>query len=291
MKLAIIINPIAGGGRAFGSLQRYIEQWPHPKWKVEVLTTRPDKHAGLIARELIEHPPDLLAVCGGDGSINEVASYIPHSPFPVAVLPAGTANVIARELGLPLDPVRALQVALNQTIRRVDLGELQGGAERRFLFVAGIGYDAYVVSRVRQEFKNKLGKGVFFIEAIRGLRDYAFPEFQVVVGDRTFTATSCLACNARSYGGGLLFCPGADMRDGLLDILIIQGRRRIELARFLFLAWCGKAATREWVHRLQTKTLRIEGPEEIMIQTDGELVGHLPIDIGLADLAFQLVIP
>jgi diacylglycerol kinase (ATP) len=198
---------------------------------------------------------------------------------------------MAHELGLPLDPVRALQVALKRTTRWVDLGELRGGMERRFLFVAGIGYDAYVVSRVRPELKKKLGKAAFFLEAIRGLRDYAFPEFQVVVGDRTFNATSCLACNARSYGGGLLFCPGADMRDGLLDILIIQGRRRIELVRFLFLAWCGKAAARDWIHRLQTKTLRAEGPAEIMIQADGELVGHLPIDISLADLAFQLAIP
>ena len=291
MKLAIIINPISGGGRAFASLKRYVAQWPHPNWEVQLLATRTDKHAGLIAQDLIKQPLDLLAVCGGDGTINEVASCIPQSPFPIAVLPAGTANVLARELGLPLDPIRALQIALKRMICRVDLGGLEGGSNRRFLFVAGVGYDAYVVSRVRPKLKRRLGKAAFVIEAVRGLRDYSFPEFQVVVDNRTFTATSCLACNTRSYGGGLKFSPEADMTDGLLDVLIVQGRHTFELAHFLLLSWLGKTATHDWVHRLQIRSLKINGPAEVLVQTDGELAGHLPINISLDNLVFPLIVP
>jgi len=291
MKLAIIINPTAGGGKACQSLLRYVEQWPHPEWEVEILTTKPGKHAGLLARDLIHHPPDLLAVCGGDGSLNEVASFIPEAPFPVAVLPAGTANVLARELDLPLNPIKALRIALEKTTRRVDLGELKGESERRFLFVAGIGYDAYVASRVEPKLKQKLGKGAFVIEAIRGFRDYAFPEFEVIADTGAFRATSCLVCNAKSYGGGLVFCPKADMRDGVLDIMVIEGKPGIDLVRFMVLAWFGAPANPRWIHRFKTKTLRVEGPGEVMIQTDGELAGRLPVDIGLAPLAFPLVVP
>lgn len=291
MKLTIIVNPIAGGGRSFESIQRYIGQWPHSQWEVELLTTRADYRAGSLARELLEHPPDLLAVCGGDGTINEVASQIPHPPFPVAVLPAGTANVVARELDLPLDPIRALQIALKRKVRQVDLGELGGESGRRFLFVAGIGFDAHVAAKVPPKLKKKLGKTAFAITAIRCLRSYAFPEFRIDVGGRTFSGTSCLVCNARSYGGGMLFCPDADMTDGLLDILILQGKRRVELALFLLQALRGKAVTRDWIHRIQAKELRIVGSSEVMIQADGELAGHLPLEVGIADRPFPLVIP
>jgi YegS/Rv2252/BmrU family lipid kinase len=291
MKLSIIANPIAGGGHAYRSIQRHISQWTHPGWEVELLATHGQNHAGLIARGLLQRPPDLLAVCGGDGTINEVASHIPRPPFPIAILPSGTANVLARELGLPLDPIRALQIALRQSVRKVDVGELGPGSRRRFLFVAGIGFDAYVVSKVKPGFKTRLGMAAYAIAILNCLRSYSFPEFQVVIGDRTFGATSCLACNAKRYGGGLLFCPNADMSDGLLDILILQGQRRLELAHFLFQAWRKKAQIRDWAHRLQARRLRIEGPEGVLIQADGELAGGLPLEIGLAESAFPLIVP
>ncbi len=291
MKLSIIANPIAGGGRAYKSIQRYVSRWAHPGWEVEVLTTRNAGHAGLLALELLQHPPDLLAVCGGDGTVNEVASQIPRSPFPVAILPSGTANVVARELGLPLDPIRALQVALRQTVRKVDLGELGPGLRRRFLFVAGIGFDAYVVAKVKPGLKTWRGMAAYAISILDCLQHYSFPEFQVSIGDRTFTATSCLACNAKSYGGGLLFCPDANMSDGLLDILVLQGRHKLGLAHFLFQAWRGVPETHDWVHRLKTRTLRIEGPSNVFVQVDGELAGGLPLEIGLAGSVFPLIVP
>jgi YegS/Rv2252/BmrU family lipid kinase len=209
----------------------------------------------------------------------------------VAVLPAGTANVVARELGMPMDPVRALQIALKRKVRQVDLGELGGGSAHRFVFVAGIGFDAYVVSKVQPKLKKLLGKAAFVIAAIHCLRSYTFPEFRITAGNRTFSGTSCLVCNAKSYGGGMLFCPNADMTDGVLDVLILQGKRRVELTRFLLQAWCGKAVKRDWIHRIQTKALRIDGSSEVMVQADGELAGQLPLDIGIADLAFPLVVP
>jgi diacylglycerol kinase (ATP) len=291
MKLSIIANPIAGGGRAYRSLQRYVRQWPHPDWEVEILTTRGANDAGLRARNLLQNPPDLLAICGGDGTVNEIATHVPHPPFPVAILPAGTANVLARELGLPLNPKRALKIALKRTTRRIDLGVLSSTAARRFLFVAGIGFDAYVVSRVRSNLKKKLGMAAYAFAILECLRSYSFPEFQVDISGRKFVATSCLACNAKHYGGGLLFCPNADMSDGLLDILILEKQSRLELARFLFFAWCGKPETHNWIHRLRSSAFRIEGPDGVLVQVDGELAGTLPQEIGLANLAFPLVVP
>jgi diacylglycerol kinase (ATP) len=291
MRIAIIANPVSGGGRAYRHLQNYVRSGKHPDWEIEILTTRGRDHAGELARELSQNPPHLLGICGGDGTINEVASLVPKPPCPIALIPAGTANVVARELGIPLNPVRALQAALNmRTVRHVDLGALNGGT-RRFLFVAGIGFDAYVVANVRPGLKAKAGMAAYAAAILSCLRSYSFPEFQVLVGGDVFTATSCLACNAKSYGGGLVFCPDAEMGDGMLDILILEGNRRLALAAFLFQAWCGKPASHDRVHRLRARTLRIEGSAGVLVQADGELVSGLPLEISLTDAIFPLVIP
>ncbi len=291
MKIVIIANPRAGGGRAFRSVERHVGRWRHPEWDVRILATRHRGHAGELALQLLDAPPDLLAVCGGDGTVNEVASSIPSPPFPVAVLPAGTANVIARELGLPLDPVRALEIGLKRSVRRVDLGELGTVPRRRFVFVAGIGFDAFVAASVRPALKDRLGMGAYALAILQCLRSYPFPGFEVAAGGRTFAATSCIVANARKYGGGLLFCPRADMQDGLLDILVLEECGRIRLARFLIEAWLGRPASPSWVHRLQSREVSVRGGGDIPVQADGEPAGPLPVDIGLMPSTFPLVVP
>ena len=172
----------------------------------------------------------------------------------------------------------------------MDLGELNAGI-RRFLFVAGIGFDAFVVANVRPGLKKKLGMAAYAAAIVSCLRSYSFPGIQVVVDGRSYAATSCLACNAKSYGGGLLFCPGADMSDGLLDVLILEGNRRVALGCFLLRAWLGNAEVQGWIHRTRAHRMRIEGGAGILVQTDGELAGSLPLEISLIDRTFPLVVP
>jgi YegS/Rv2252/BmrU family lipid kinase len=291
MKVVIIANPAAGGGRAYTKVLRYVRQWKHPDWTAEIRMTTEPNQAGRIALDLLENPPDLLAVCGGDGTLNEVASSMPSPPFPVIILPAGTANVVARELSLPLNPVKALEIGLKRSFRNVDLGELGPDAKQRFVFVAGVGFDAYVAAMVNPSLKARLGMGAYALAILRGLQAYPFREFQVKVDGRSYSATSCLVANARSYGGGLLFSPKADMQDGLLDILILQESNRIKLARFLINAWLGRPEQNDWVHRIQATDLTIEGPDDLRVQVDGELAGRLPLEIKLLPSTFPLVIP
>jgi diacylglycerol kinase (ATP) len=287
MKLIIIANPIAGRGRAYRALQRHLLGGSHPGWEIELLTTRGPEDAGLLVQGLLAHPPDLLGICGGDGTVNEIASVVPDPPFPIAILPAGTANVVARELGVPLNPVRALRMALIATVRHIDLGELDGG-RRRFLFVAGAGFDAYVVASAKPKLKKKFGMAAYAATTVDCLRHYSFPEFQATVNGKSFTTISCLACNGKSYGGGLLFCPAAVMNDGLLDFLILERRGRLELAGFLLKAWLGIAATGDWIHRLRADSLQIEGDSRVLVQVDGECAGTAPLEIGLRKNIFPL---
>jgi YegS/Rv2252/BmrU family lipid kinase len=290
MKITIIANPVAGRGRAYKIIRRLVRRWPHADWECEFLSTRCPEHAGVLAMEQLANPPDLLAVCGGDGTLHEVVSRVPDPPFPVALLPAGTANVLARDLRLPLDPARALDVALKRAVRRVDLGALSARASHSFLLMAGIGFDAYVASRVRPAVKARLGMFAYVISTMHALATYAFPEFQVWAGGEQLTATSCLVANAKGYGGGLVFTPMADMTDGLFDILVLEGRPRLAYLHFLWNAWRGRPKGYPWVRQLRAPALQVTGPRGLWVQADGELIGTLPLGIKIVPKAFPLVV-
>lgn len=291
MRLSIIVNPIAGRGRAYRKLKEYAGRWPHQDWEVELLPTQCPEHAGEIARELASRPPDLVAVCGGDGTVSEVASCVPEPPFPIAVIPAGTSNVLARELGLPADPIEALRKALEGHTRRVDMGTLKGRSERRFLLMAGVGFDAYIVSKVRPALKARIGETAYLIEVLRRVAGYPYPRFQVITETGTFSATSCIIANARGYGGGLVFSPEADLSDGFFDLLILEGSSWLGYVRFLRSAQRGKPRDFPWVRRCRCRTVRMEGPRGIWVQTDGELFGTLPVDVTIIPSSYPLVVP
>jgi len=291
VRILIIANPRSGRGRAFRRVREYVRNWPHGDWDVEVLTTRAPGHAAELTGTLASRPPDVLAVCGGDGTVNEVANGLPDPPFPVAVLPAGTANVLARAIGIPLDPVEALKVALQGSVRRVDLCILQGIRARRFLLMAGAGFDAFVVARTSSALKDRFGIAAFYQSTLRCLATYGFPEFKLAVEDLSIEATTCVVANSRGYGGGLVLTPAADMTDGLLDIVAVQGRSRLHLALFALTALRGKPRSYPWVRCARARSVKIDGPSEVMVQVDGEQIGTLPAAVQIAPHSFPLVVP
>ena len=291
MKLVIIANPVSGRGRPYRKLQRLISRWPYGDWQVEVVATQGPEHAAALARDLRTARPDMLAVCGGDGTLSEVASGLPDPPFPVLVLPGGTANVMARELGLPLDPVAALAAGLRGSVRRVDLGILTGGRSSRFLLFVGAGFDAFVAERVRPAVKARLGIAAYYLETLRALAAYRFPEFEVAAGDETLRVSSCLVAGASRYGGGLVLTPEADMSDGLLDLLAIRTRRKRDYLRLLFCARLGRAPSFPWIERRRIRSAEVRGGPDVRVQADGEIAGTLPVSIALSPAAFPLVVP
>src|SRR5688572_3163575 len=277
-RLAIVVNPTSGGGRVYKRIKAHLDAWPHPEWKIEVFVTLSAGHAGELVQELLPNPPDRLAICGGDGTIHDVVSEVPSPPFPVAILPAGTANVLAREIGIPLDPVRALEIALHGVERRLDLGFLNSRNARRFLLMTGIGFDAYAVFKVQSRVKRRIGIGAYYIAALQCLLTSHVPEFQVTTEHDSLSATTCTVANARSYGGGLVLTPEASMSDGVFDLIVVKSKERLFYARFLLSAWHGKPQNTPEVRSLRAQKVKVEGPRGVWVQADGELIGTLPLD-------------
>jgi diacylglycerol kinase (ATP) len=120
---------------------------------------------------------------------------------------------------------------------------------------------------------------------------YGFTEFEVVLDGETLPATSCIVANSRGYGGGLLLTPEADMTDGFLDVLIVQGARRMGHFLFLLSAWRRSPRSFSWIHHRRVQMLTIRGKRGPWIQLDGELTGTLPVDISIVSSAFPLIVP
>lgn len=290
MKLTIIANPVAGGGRPYRKIVQYVRTWPHREWEVDLVPTRGPEHAGAIAQDLTARPPDILAVCGGDGTMKEVVTSLPDPPFPIALLPAGTANVLAREFGLPLDPIQAVITALEGRVRRLDLGILEARSNHHFLLMAGVGFDAYTAASVHPALKKRLGLAAYYIAVARSLLTYPFEDFQITAGGSEWISTSCVIANAKGYGGGLRFNPQADMTDGKLDVLLIQRASRLEYLRFVMAARMGRLPPYPFLQRAQVTSLTVKGPRGLWVQVDGEPVGSLPITVRVAPARFPFVV-
>src|SRR5918998_858282 len=197
----IIGNPNSGRAGDKGYLERFAEILRSGGHEVEVLNTERPDHA----TELASMAGDRLVVgAGGDGTLNEVINGL--SPWAtLGVLPLGTANVLARELGVPLDPEEACRHILKGARSRVDLGVATdgSGAERRFACMAGIGFDAKVVDAVTPRQKRYLRSLAFALTGFRVLFGSNFPPVRVLHEGKTHVARFAIVANGHYYGGGL----------------------------------------------------------------------------------------
>jgi len=290
-RLSIIVNPVAGRGRVWHRLRSILDAWPYPDWEPGVHVTGAPGDAGRFAAGLMRDPPERVAVCGGDGTLNELASAVPEPACPIALIPAGTANVLAHELNIPLDAERAVAAAVGGTVQGVDLGRIEGRRQRCFLLMAGAGLDAFIVSRTSSRLKGNIGMASYYLSAIHSLLTYSFPEFEVETEREGFRASSCIIANAHSYGGGLVLTPDADIRDGLFDVLVIQGKPKILYLRVLVRALMRRPRAYPWARVVRAGKVSLAGPAAVPLQADGESAGGLPVEITLVPRSFPLVVP
>ena len=160
---------------------------------------------------------------------------------------------------------------------------------RRFVLMAGFGFDAFVVARSSPALKARVGIAAYYLATLQSLLAYRFPEFRIVTERETLCATSCIVANAAGYGGGLRLTPDADMTDGVFDVLVVEGKPKLEYVRLLFSAWAPGSRALRSARILRVAGARFEGPADVRVQVDGELSGRLPAEIRIAPESFPLV--
>jgi YegS/Rv2252/BmrU family lipid kinase len=285
----LIYNPGSGPPRGRGlAMARIADALRGRGLRVTVTATTGPGEASRLAREAAEAGAECVVVNGGDGTVNEAMQGLVGGTTPLGVWPGGTANVLARELGLPHEPDALADMLAAGRTRRVSVGQ---AGERYFLLMAGIGLDAAVVRDVSPAFKRFTGEGAYWLAGFKQLTDWRPTRFVVEVDGQVHTATFAVVANAASYGGGFRFAPLARMDDELLDLCLFDSDRRHQFARYLAAARSGAHLSLPGVTYLRSRQAAVHGGEDQYVQVDGELLGPLPVTFKSVPAALSLIVP
>jgi diacylglycerol kinase (ATP) len=293
LRTCVIFNPAAKGDKARHFRQNLDEFASRCSFK---LTAAPND-ARRLATEAVEEGVQVVVAAGGDGTVNEVLNGIGDATDGferacLGVLPLGTVNVFARELGMPMELDAAWQTVLSGRETRIDLPsvDLNQGIPRYFVQLAGAGLDARAVELVDWSLKKKVGPLAY---VYAGLKALLRPPSTITVsaGSQTLTGQLVLIGNGRLYGGNYRLFPKADLSDGLLDVCVFPKANWYALLR------CGpELLLRQKVPPSQVQVLRadsftLHSSDDTPIEVDGELVGRLPATFRLRPRALRVIIP
>lgn len=303
-RVGVIANP-AAGQRQGRRLSRALTALHRAGCRVEVQETLRPGDATRFARALAESGKvDVVVAAGGDGTINEVANALAGSPVALGVLPLGTANVLAREVGLPLDPVGAARVIAEGRRRAICLGELTLSAEtpmqgpRRFVLMASAGFDAQVVAGVEGAVKRRWGALAYVREAWRRARRAAAgadtcyvvvttPQGRYVV-DR---AATVVVCNGRRYGGPFVAAPKAALDQPEFQVLLLARSGLWNTLRYGLALILGRLHRLSDVTVLAATRVSIAQDGAYPLQADGDILAHMPVELSVSPQRLTLLVP
>lgn len=303
----LIFNPVAGRRPARRRRQIVAAQaaLEASGLAVTVVQTLGPGGGQAAAREAVERGERFVLVCGGDGTINEVLNGLIPGQAALGILPGGTANIIARELGLPLDPVCAARRIPFWSARSVAVGRVTwpaGGMaahsypvqQRYFLSVAGVGFDAHVVYKLSSAFKNALGVVAYGIEAVRQAIKYTFPTFSCRFDRREIIGGFAVVHRTSRYAGWLHLAPGARFFDSKLRLSVFKSRdwkRYFLYAGAVILRQHLRLSDVEMVETEKILCLADQYETPIRFELDGELGGELPATFEAIPDALSLLVP
>ncbi len=287
-KGVVIFNPAAGRGKT-APLRAEAERLLGSAWEWRP-TERPG-HAVELARQAASEQQPVVAAFGGDGTVGDVARGILGSESALGIIPMGTGNDVARNLGLPLDlEVACRTLAVGKT-RRVDMGSINGTP---FLNNAGLGFDACVMQVMNTSIRFVRGMPAFALAVLK-----MFPGFQAfsltVTVDggepRTLSAMMLSVLNGTMYGAGMKACPDGVMDDGELDVMIIKAMPKPKLLALFPKVIAGQHVGHPAVELLRARRLTITCDPPQPLNVDGDVSGTTPAEITVQPAALKVVAP
>jgi len=247
-----------------------------------------------MARQAIAAGAEFIVAAGGDGTINEALDGIANTRVPLGILPAGTANVLATEIGLPCNLEQAATTMTECVAKRIAIGRLDCGPNPRFfLSMAGVGFDAHIVYNLSAGLKQRLGKAAYWVGGFSQVTG-RFPEFQVEIDGATRELCSfALISRVRNYGGDFEIAQSIGLVDNCFEVVLFRGRTPFPYLKYVFGLTTGRLAGMRGVSFQQAQCIRVSDPEDrrIYIQVDGESAGYLPARVSLIPDAVTLLVP
>ena len=296
MRTCVIFNPAARGEKA-RHFRRHLEALGN---QATLKLTAAAGDARRLAEEAVNEGFDIVVAAGGDGTLNEVLNGLGDAPegferARLGLLPLGTVNVFARELGLPVRLEAAWEAIQQGKETRIDLPcvdhEADGLRQRRyFAQLAGAGLDARAIELVHWPLKKRIGPLAYVVAGLKALMG-AQSKITVTGGGRSEMGELVLIGNGRLYGGQYRIFPGADLRDGRLDVCVFPRVNWLTLAR------CGPALLLQGrppaslVRAFQAESLTLTSPVPTPLEADGELLGRLPATFSVQRSRLRVIVP
>jgi len=293
-KILLIHNPVAGR-RNRARLEAVEHALARLECSVTVYQTAKSGDAESFARTATTGGWDAVVGAGGDGTVNEVLNGLGRDSPPLGIVPLGTANVLAAEIGLSGDlggdlggdPVRIAETLVSGPVLSIYPGQ---AADRRFAMMASVGFDARVVAAVTPGLKRALGKGAYLLEALRQLAGRPLPLYDVTIDQTGYRAGTVIVANAKHYAGRFVCAPEANLREPGFQVCLIPGRRRDIIRAALALA-LGRLHLLSGIRIVAGRRIVLSGPPGEPVQMDGEVAGQLPLTVETASESIALIVP
>jgi YegS/Rv2252/BmrU family lipid kinase len=280
--IVIILNPAAGNPETIRDWQERVESIVG-RWPVRITSHAGDAEA--LARRAVEEGFGRVVAAGGDGTVNHVANGIAGSDAALGILPMGTVNVFAMELGLPANDLeRCWEIIQGGNVRLVDLPSANG---KYFVQLGGIGLDAQAVKETTLAFKRSLGPLSYLISAARQPPKLLIESADAPVQEGSFV----LVGNGRLYGGPFPFFKQAVVDDGLLDVVLFKRLGFVEIIKYLHDVVFSSDIRVPEIEYFQTRQLRVSSEQDVPVELDGELAGNCPVDFQMHEKALPVLSP
>ena len=290
----LIGNPAAGRKalRKINEAATIIKNRGH---NIEMLLTGKREDAESFAREIVRKSEAnsslLIIAAGGDGTYNEVINGIACTNIPMAILPLGTTNVLAKELNIPDDVEKGVDIALNGKIHTVCLGKITSNPPslitRYFLLMAGIGYDGETVYGIKKGLKKYSGKGAYILSGLKTLLRWAPDKLTFTMDGKSCEGYSAIICKTSKYAGNFRIAPDADINKNSLYAFIMHSRNRLDILRYISGILTKKHLKFKDITYQQAENIEVKGNAHIQI--DGDYFGMTPARIEIVPDALRLV--
>ncbi len=309
-QVALIYNPASGQHpeRRAAQIAKILAALRNAGVEVKAIATKSPESAGMEALEAVRQGCDTILACGGDGTVHEVMQSLVGGSTALGVIPMGTANALAADLGVPASPEKAVRMLLGAVPAQVPVGRVfyrdsRGKTRSRYFIVAaGIGADALFISRLDAKLKQRFGYALYCVEAFRVWATHSFPMFAASFVEsgcetpRVEEVSQLLAVRISNFGGLLHnLVPGAALGNNHLRVIAFKTRNRMRYLRFMAAVLFGKhtfSRTVELVKAVSVECRDLDGSEAgLYVEADGELLGTLPVRIEVVPQALTLLMP
>jgi YegS/Rv2252/BmrU family lipid kinase len=282
----IILNPTAGSPEHVRSWQERVESLAGD---CPVRVTSHTGEAEGLARQAVEEGFMRIVAAGGDGTVNQVANGLAGSNATLGVLPIGSVNVFAMELGLPLFNLqRCWNIIEDTNVRLVDLPSANG---KYFVQLAGVGLDAQVVKETSLAFKRSFGPLSYLISAAQIAARQPPKLFIESENTSVEEGSFVLVGNGRLYGGPFPFFKHASIDDGLFDVVVFKRLGYLEIIKYLQDVVFSSDINVPEIEYFQTRQLRITSEQDVPVELDGELAGNCPVDFRIRESTLRVLAP